>query len=200
MEIRRLFTAIWLFLAVLAVQGQSATQILDKVAAKAAHKDGVTADFTIKAAQTATSGSIAVKGKKLHATTPQAVVWFDGKTQWTYMKNNDEVNVANPTEAQLAAINPYNFIYLYKKGYTSTMAKKGSNYEIHLKATDKTKAIQEFYIVARQKTYVLSQIRMKQKQGWVTIDIRNFKTAKLADALFRFNSKDFPTAEVIDLR
>ena len=192
--------ALWLLLTVLAAQGQTANQILDKMVSKVSHKEGVTADFTIKAAQTVTSGSIAVKGKKLHATTPQAIVWFDGKTQWTYVKNNDEVNVTNPTEAQLAAINPYNFIYLYKQGYTAAMTKKGTNYEIHLKASDKKRTIQEIYILAGQKTCVPSQIRMKQKQGWTTIDIRNLKTAKLADALFRFNNKDFPTAEVIDLR
>jgi outer membrane lipoprotein-sorting protein len=115
------------------------------------------------------------------------------------MKKNDEVNVANPTDAELAAINPYNFIYMYKNGYDSTMKKKGQNYEIHL-TTKQKKSVSEMYIVINQKTYTPSQIRLKQQKAWTTIDIKNFKKANLSDGAFRFNAKDFPTAEVIDLR
>lgn len=182
----------------LPLNAQTAKQVLDKTAAVVSNKSGAQASFTIKGNNINTSGTIAIKGKKFHATTPQATIWFDGKTQWTYMKKNDEVNVSNPTEAELAAINPYNFIYMYKNGYTSTMTKKGSNYEVHLTASKKS--ISELYIVVDQKTYVPSQIRLKQQKGWTTIDIKNFKKANLADGAFRFNSKDFPTAEVIDLR
>ena len=146
------------------------------------------------------SGTIAIKGRKFHATTPQATIWFDGKTQWTYLKKNEEVNVANPSEAELAAINPYSFIYMYKNGYAYTLKKKGNNYEIHLTAKDKKRGIQEMYLLVNQKTSVPSQIRMRQKKGWTTISISQFKQANLSDGIFRFNSKDFPNAEVIDLR
>ena len=80
------------------------------------------------------------------------------------------------------------------------MTKKGGSYEVHLKADSKKSGIQEMYIVVNQKTSVPSQVRMKQQKGWTTIDISNFKQAKLSDSTFRFNSKDFPDAEIIDLR
>ena len=179
---------------------QTAKEVLDKCAATVSVKKGAQASFTIKGNNMSTSGTIAIKGRKFHATTPQAIVWFDGKTQWTYIKKNDEVNVANPSESELAAINPYSFIYMYKKGYSYTMTKKGASYEVHLTASDKQRSIQEMYLVINQKSYVPSQIRMKQKKGWTTIDIRNFKATALGDGTFRFNSKDFPSAEVIDLR
>lgn len=41
---------------------------------------------------------------------------------------------------------------------------------------------------------------MKQSKGWTTIDISQFKAKAQPDNLFRFNSKDYPQAEVIDLR
>ena len=178
---------------------QTAKQVLDKTAATVSNKTGASASFTIKGNNMNASGTIAIKGKKFHASTPQATIWFDGKTQWTYVKDNDEVNVSNPTDAELAAINPYNFIYMYKKGYTYTMTKKGGNFEVHLKATGK-KCISEMYILVNQKSYTPSQIRMKLQKGWTTIDIKNFKKANMADGTFRFNSKDFPSAEIIDLR
>lgn len=179
--------------------GQSAKQVLDKTAAVVAAKSGAKASFTIKGDQMNASGTIAIKGRKFQASTPQATIWFDGKTQWTYLKKNDEVNVANPTEAELAAINPYNFIYMYKKGYKFTMEKKNGSFIVHLTATDK-RSIQEMYITINPKSYIPSQIRMRQQKGWTTITISGFKQSKLSDGLFRFNSKDFPNAEVIDLR
>jgi outer membrane lipoprotein-sorting protein len=179
--------------------GQSAKQVLDKTAAVVAAKSGAKASFTIKGDQMNASGTIAIKGRKFQASTPQATIWFDGKTQWTYLKKNDEVNVANPTEAELAAINPYNFIYMYKKGYKYKMEKKNGSFIVHLTATDK-RSIQEMYITINPKSYIPSQIRMRQQKGWTTITISGFKQSKLSDGLFRFNSKDFPNAEVIDLR
>ena len=111
---------------------QTAKSVLDKAAANITVKSGVQAKFKMTGSMGNTSGTIAIKGRKFHATTPQAIVWFDGKTQWTYMKNNDEVNVTTPTESQLQAINPYNFINLYKNGYDATLNSSGKDYVVHL--------------------------------------------------------------------
>ena len=179
--------------------GQSAKEVLDKTASIVAAKSGAKASFSIKGDQMNASGSIAIKGRKFQATTPQATIWFDGKTQWTYLKKNEEVNVANPSEAELAAINPYNFIYMYKKGYSYSMEKKNGSFIVHLTANAK-RGIQEMFITINQKSYIPSQIRMRQQKGWTTINISGFTQSKLSDGMFRFNSKDFPNAEVIDLR
>ena len=79
---------------------QTAKQVLDKTAAALSNKGGVTANFTVTGKNIgSTSGRISVKGRMFQATTPQAIVWFNGKTQWTYMKSQQEVNISNPTEA-----------------------------------------------------------------------------------------------------
>ena len=199
MEIKKYIIGAMCLIGALGTQAQTAKEVLDKTAATVSNKGGAQASFTISGQSMNASGTIAIKDKKFHATTAQATIWFDGKTQWTYMKNNDEVNIANPTESQLASINPYNFIYMYKKGYNYTMEKKGGNFVVNLKATGK-KSIQEMVLTIGQKSYTPSQIRYKTAKGWTTIDIRNFKAANLSDGMFRFNSKDFPHAEVIDLR
>ena len=186
--------------AFLPINGQTAKQVLDKAAAAVSNKSGVTASFTLKGGQMNDKGTISIKGKKFQIKTPNVIIWFDGKTQWSYVRKNDEVNVSTPNESQLQALNPYNFIYMYKKGYNSTMAKKGSNYEVHLTATDKKKSVQEMYILIHPKTYIPSEIRIKHSKGWNTIEVSNVKKANLSDEIFHFNSKDFPTAEVIDLR
>jgi len=183
-----------------ATYGQTAKQILDKAANAISNKSGITASFILKGGQMNDKGTISIKGKKFQATTPDVIIWFDGKTQWTLLKNNDEVNISTPNEAQLQALNPYNFIYMYKNGYTYTMKKQGGIYEVFLKATDKKRLVQEMVLSINAKNYIPSKIRVKHSKGWNTIEVSNFKKANLSDNMFRFNSKDFPQAEVIDLR
>lgn len=195
------FAIIMMLLLSVGAQAESAKRILDKAAATVSNPGGVQAHFQMISKQFGTTeGEIAVKGNKFHATTPDATIWFDGKTQWTYMKGNDEVNISNPTEAQLQAINPYNFINIYKKGYKLEAKKVEHFYEVHLIPTDKNRKIQEMYIVVDETTYHPTHVKMKQKDKWSTIVISRLKTASLSDDLFKFNSKDFPQAEIIDLR
>lgn len=196
----RLRITIVALLIAVASYGQTAKQVLDKAAAAVSNKSGITASFTLKGGQMNDKGSISIKGKKFQIKTSNVIIWFDGKTQWSYVRKNDEVNVSTPNESQLQALNPYNFIYMYKKVYNSTMAKKGGNYEVHLTSTDKKKSVQEMYILIHPQTYIPSEIRIKHSKGWNTIEVSNVKKANLSDEIFHFNSKDFPTAEVIDLR
>ena len=188
-----------LLLFAVASYGQSAQKVLDKTAKVVSNKSGVQASFSISSKQYGTTdGTIAIKGRKFYATTNEGIVWFDGKTQWTYVKQNDEVNVNTPSAADLQAINPYTFIYMYKQGYTASMTISGNSYVVTLQG--KGKSISEMVITINKQTYVPSQIRMLQNKQWTIIKVSNFRTANLSDALFRFNPKSYPNAEIIDLR
>lgn len=179
----------------------TAKQVLDKTAALVGKKSGAQADFRIANAKIGnTSGTIAIKGNKFSARTPEATVWFNGKTQWTYMKKTDEVNVSTPTQAQQTQMNPLTFINLYKTGFNLSMKTVEGKYEVRMVAQNKKRTIQEMYIVIDPKTYAPTQVRMRQKESWTTINITNFKAKSQSDAIFTFNKKDFPSAEIIDLR
>lgn len=179
---------------------QSAKSVLDKAASHITVKDGVKANFKMTGSMGNTSGTILIKGRKFQATTPVATVWFDGKTQWTYVKKNDEVNVITPTEAQLQAINPYNFINLYKKGYDCTLNKSGKDYVVHLTSNTGNKNIRELFVTINKTTYLPTQVKLLRDKKWTIFDIRELKKQSVADSQFRFNAKDFPQAEIIDLR
>lgn len=176
-----------------------ARKLLDKTAAMMTKKGGAQASFTISGGNISKqSGTIAVKGNKFCATTTAATIWYDGKTQWTYMKANNEVNVATPNAARQQMMNPYTFLNIYKKGYTLSVASQGANKVVHMVATGKS-SIQEAYVTIT-KAGTPTQVRMKQNGKWTTIVISNFQQKKLADSMFVFNSKDYPKAEIIDLR
>lgn len=176
----------------------SARQTLDKAAAKVNLSKGAYADFSISSSKIGTqSGSIAMKGNKFNARTGSTIIWFDGKTQWLYNKRNEEVNVSAPKSSQLASMNPYYFLTLYKKGYAMTQSTTSGGYNVHL--TGKSNSIKEAYILV-DKQYNIKQIKIKQGQQWVTITVKNLRSKSYSDSAFRFNAKDYPKAEVIDLR
>lgn len=41
---------------------------------------------------------------------------------------------------------------------------------------------------------------MRQGKTWSTIKVSNFKARSIPNSSFAFNAKEFPSAEVIDLR
>ncbi len=194
-----IFVALLATLGLCAQNAAQARKILDKTASIVGRKGGAVANFSMSGKYGNSSGTIAVKGNKFNATTPQAVVWYDGKTQWTYMKKNQEVNVTTPTEAQQQSMNPYKFISIYKNGFKLGMKTVNGGWQIHLYATNQKRTIKEMYITVG-KDYLPKTIRMRQANGWTTISVSNFKAKNLSDSVFRFNAKDYPHAEVIDLR
>ena len=160
------------FMAVLSLGAfaQTAQQVLDKTAKVIGNKSGASANFSMSSPKYGSaSGTIAIKGKKFNARTAQATVWYDGKTQWTYMKKTNEVNVSNPTQAQQMSMNPYTFINIYKTGYTSTMKTIGSNYKVRLVAQNKKRTVQELILTIDKKSYIPSQIKMRQGNTWLSL-------------------------------
>ena len=180
---------------------QTAKTVLDRAAATISDKNGVSAQFKITSDNYGTtSGTIYVKGRKFHATTTDASVWFDGKTQWTYVTKNEEVNISTPSEGELQAINPYNFINIYKRGFSYDIKLDGNTYRVHLTAADKKRKIREMYIHVNKSSFVPTVVKMLQGSRWTTITISRFRATPLSDAMFVFDKSKYAHAEIIDLR
>ena len=80
------------------------------------------------------------------------------------------------------------------------MKSAGSNYEVRLVAQNKKRTVQELILTIDKKSYIPSQIKMRQGSTWSTITVSNFKAKSISNSTFVFNSKDFPKAEIVDLR
>ena len=169
------------FVAMMSIgaMAQTAQQVLDKTAAVIGNKGGASANFKMSSSKYGSaSGSIAIKGNKFNAHTPQAIVWFNGKTQWTYLKKTN----------------------IYKTGYKSTLKTAGSNYVVHLVANNQKRSVAEMYITINKKKHIPSVVKMRQGNTWSTITVSNFRAKSVSNSTFNFNSKECPGAEVIDLR
>ena len=195
-----LTTVVALLTVVCLGQTTKARKILDKTAQTLNAQGGASANFTLSSDGIgSTSGTIAIKGNKFRAQTPEASTWYDGTTQWTYMKKTEEVNVSNPDERQQSQLNPYQFITIYKSGYRLSMKEVAGGWEVHLKALSLGRSIQEMYVTV-SKQYVPTKVRLREGKKWSTITISDFKAGNQSDDTFTFPAKDYPNAEIIDLR
>ena len=94
----------FLFLCPRFLQAQSdakAREILDKTAA--AFRQAQAVSITFGGTQ---EGTLLLKGNKFHLNTGDVETWFDGKTQWSYLRQNEEVNVCPPPPAEQESHNP----------------------------------------------------------------------------------------------
>lgn len=202
MKKRIMMTVLTVMLAMVCFgqQPAKAKKILDKTSAALNAQGGASANFTMQSDGIgSTSGTIAIKGNKFRATTPEASTWYNGTTQWTYMKKTDEVNVSNPDERQQSQLNPYKFITMYKSGYRLGVKDVSGGWEVHLKALNMGRSIQEMYINVSNQ-YLPTKVRIREGKKWSTITISNFHAGNQSDDTFVFPAKDYPDAEIIDLR
>ena len=203
-----------LSLPVIAQQQQSqAKSILDKTAEAFRKAGGVKADFTVKVItdgliEGVEHGTIQLKGEKFVLKTTDIVTWFDGKTQWSYVAKNDEVNVSNPTQEELQQINPYTFLYMYQKGFsyklgTVKVYQGKAVWEVILTANDKKQELESITLYVTKSTYepVYIQLQQRGQKTRNEITVTAYQIGlDYADHVFTFDRKAYPTAEVIDLR
>lgn len=189
-----------------------AKTLLDRTAEAFKKSDGVEASFTLTTyrhgtPQSEIKGTIRLRGEKFALTTPDVITWFDGKTQWSLLTANNEVNVANPTREELQTINPYAFLEMYRHGYnyrmgtvTSYAGKQVS--EVCLTAEDFEQQIANLTLYIDQTTLQPLYIKLKEAgQSYNVITIDTYRTGmKWTDKDFTFDAKQYPDVEVIDLR
>ncbi len=190
-----------------------AKEILDQSSEKFNKSGGISASFTLNVKHVkekvteSFDGNIQMKGNKFYLSTPETDSWFDGKTQWVYLKGNREVNVTEPSQEELQMLNPSFLFNVYKKGF---------NYKYVGEKTDiKGKLVHEIKLTPQKKTEMKEMIVQVSKGNLLPtiisiinkneinniIYINKYETGKnYPDNIFSFDKKKFPDVEIIDLR
>lgn len=194
-----------LFMAVFShvALAQNAVSILDKAASVYRNAGGVKAQFMVKSDGNSATGLIMLSGQKFFCNMGGGIMtWFDGKTMWSYVVKNEEVNVTTPTGAELSRINPYAFLSMYKKDYKASMGKSTKlYYEIVLNAVSSSASLRKVVIRISKASYHPLYIKLVSRKVVNEITVTGYTDKqKYSDSTFRFNSKKYPKAEIIDLR
>jgi outer membrane lipoprotein-sorting protein len=130
----------------------------------------------------------------------------DGKTQWTYLKGDQEVQVSKAGTTD-DALNPAQVFTMYEKGfkYLYTGERKAGTkvYQmIDLSPVDTKKSYYKIRLSIDKAAKQISSVLIFDKNGSnYTYAINTFSpTAKIPESTFVFDAKKFPGVEVVDLR
>lgn len=200
--INRLLTIFCLLFVMQSAFSQSAVAVLDKVAEKFKNGGDVLVGFSLNSREVpSSSGTIKLSGQKFYIELQGMKIWFNGKTMWSYVEDNMEVNVTNPTPAEVAKLNPYAFVTLYKSGYKTKFGKSTSKYyDIILSALSKDKDFKSINVRVGKSNHQLMYVKMQAEGSEVEIHVNSYKQAKFKPDTFVFDKKKYPEVDIIDLR
>lgn len=194
-----LFTCFFALLTSNAQDNRIAEKILDKVSVFLSNPEGVRIDFT-----GSENGYLIMKGEKFYLNNQSIQSWYDGKTQWSYLTDNEEVNISSPTKEEIQAISPYHLLKRYKSDYTyiyiGQSKRKGKLvHEINL--TSKSDIINDIKLIISDDNKPVAILFYRNNKLMSEVNITSLETdSKIDDKQFRFDKTKYPQVEIIDLR
>ena len=161
--------------------------------------------FEGAAEKTSQTGTMWLNESKLKLQTDDITTWYDGKTRWCYVPSAGEVSIDEPSKKEMAAMNPYTFMNIYKKGFRmtvrETVLRGEAVYEVYLKARYAKMDVKEVYVDIRKSDYQPLCIRVREDDDWQRVSILGFKSGlQLGEDFFSFKQSDYPKALVNDMR
>lgn len=205
-----LFCATLLLANAQVAQAQNGTAALDRVVEKIRRSGDLSAAFTLTVYNALNepvdkqSGTIKLSGDKFYWTTPAMTVWYNGQLQWAYVKASEEVNLTEPTPAEIASINPYTLITTYKQNFNVKALKAKNSQQRVAELTPKKKRTQidRVVLTVNASNWMPQSFQIYYSdRTHSTIALSRLVTGQnFSDATFVFDKKQYPKAEVIDLR
>ena len=150
------------------------------------------------------SGTFVIKGNKFVLEMNEMKVWFDGKTQWSYLIENKEVSITEPTEKELAETNPMAILSDYKNKCIIRFSKSKStqNHIIEMIPKVKNKDFSKVEVLINKTSGNLTSIKVNTVKGNNTVlTLTNYqKGIKISDNSFSFDKSKFKGVSINDLR
>lgn len=214
---KKTFTAICLIIigfTSFAQNDAAATTLLDEVSAKTERYSSLTISFNmfIENLQSGQRdkyiGSASYKTGFYKLDIMGQVVFSDGKTNWTYLKDAEEVNITDNAENETVMMNPQSLLKDYKSKFkTKYIADKFEQnrplVEIDLipKTIENKKYTKITVKIDKTKKQIYS-VRYVGKDGVsYLIEISKFsENPSIPDSQIKFSESLYPDAEVIDMR
>jgi outer membrane lipoprotein-sorting protein len=150
------------------------------------------------------SGTFVLKANKFTLEMDETKVWFNGKTQWTYVKSDNEVTITEPSVDELAQINPMAILASFKAKSLIRFckAKSTSSELIELIPKSKKDEFTKVEVQLNKKTKTLESIRLVDKKKSITIlKLTNYKNiGNVTDDMFTFKKINYKNILINDLR
>ena len=181
----------------------NANEVLTNASEKYQNDGSISAQFTLSGVGNSTDGTITISGDKFHLSTPLLSIWYNGRTQWTYSAETNEVNITEPTVEELQQVNPFAIINSFRMQFNATLLKSANSmYRIQLTPLKSVNtSISKAIVTLNASTLYPNEIALTIDNNIITIKTKNIKAIKnVPHKTFVFDEKKYPNAEIVDLR
>ena len=207
-----IYLVVALFCATLTF-GQNASSILDAVSKKYDDYNTIQSDFTFKVAQ-ANRENYTDKGQLFLSKSanqykimlPTQDLISDGKSTWSVLKEDKEVQVSD-TENSSQAIGPNNIFTFYKTGYnigamkSETSGSAGRLTSIDLTPQDTKSNYSKIQIRVNKNMHIHDVAIFDKSGAKYTYTISTlYVNSPIPSSVFQYNAAKYPGFEVVDLR
>ena len=128
-------------------------------------------------------------------------VWCDGETQWSYMREINEVYITDAAADEAQNLSPLYVMEHYRDGYSRSAVSKDGFTAVMLKAMNEDSDVECVLLLISEENYrLVSMIISMPGQGAVEIDLDGYVAKCGVDDVFTCPLDDFREAEVIDMR
>lgn len=192
-------------------QDAKATALLDKVSNKVKSMKGLKAQFSLNVVGSngksngTKKGTFLLKGNKYKIDLTEQKIICDGKSVWTYLPSNKEVQVSNynPEEQTISPAKLFSGSYSkeYKSSYAGQKTVEGKKVDVVEMTPLKGNAFKSLLLYIDKATSMVTGGMMTDRNGGsYTYSISGVTNTDAPDNEFVFDTKKVPGIEVIDLR
>lgn len=204
--------ALLTILTPLALQAQfnpEAAEIIRPISENLIKSSGVEIDFVFtfenkqEEITETNEGKAFLRGNKYKLNMLGVSSFFDGKSQWIHMIEEEEVNITEPDLEDEEEFTPVNIFTMYEKGFRFKIIEDADNLiTIDMIPDDTEKPFHKIRLKLDKENKTFVMVKSFGRDGIDNIiDIKSTKKdLNLNDDFFVFNSSDYPNVEVIDMR
>ena len=207
---KRLILLFMLLLPIFAFSQSDAESLLDKVAASIRADAALQMDYTYiiydedDAVVYSDKGTMKLDNECYSLDMDNMKVWCNGKTQWSYMKDIDEVYITDAGSEEAQNLSPLYIMEAYRANYTLELGEEHAGIRIlAMKAKDVDAEVNELKLfIDMGEQPMLEGINIYMSgQGYVQIHLAESKRGcKFGKEIYKCPIETFPTAEVVDMR
>ena len=180
---------------------ETAGQIVAKCVEAINKAPSISIKFTLSYGNNKSNCELLIEHDKYCLTSDDLKIWYDGMTQWTLNQAENEVSITEPTFEELLESNPFAIINNYSSSY-SIRRLSGIKPEVEFVAKSKMANIRKAVVSFDEHTNMPTKLIVTMSNGR-TFSASVLSTSKgktLPSSTFTFNSKNYPSTNIVDLR
>ncbi len=210
---KSLLTTLILILVAINLNGQSdakAVSILEKFSAAATSAPSVSMKFLLitvdqlENSEDTLAGSIILNKDRYKLDLPDNIIWYNGKTSWSYLPAEQEVTITNPEdEGESFQSRPSMIFTMYKTGFKCRLLEeRNDSYIIDLYPEDVKHELIRVRLTIEKPSLNLRNFEYKRRDGiTLTLIVRDYNLKiSPGESLFTFSPSKYKGVEIIDMR